>query len=63
MFSFIKVQEGLNPSKSKSEFEMKDLGQAKRIIGMEIERDTDNYILMLKQGSYVKKIFENFSML
>lgn len=50
-------------SKLKSEFEMKDLGQAKRTLGMKIERDRDNCILLLKQSSHVKKILEKISML
>ncbi|CAA3002916.1 Hypothetical predicted protein, partial [Olea europaea subsp. europaea] len=50
-------------SKLKSKFEMKDSGQAKTILGMEIDRDRDNYILRLKQGSYVKKILEKIYML
>lgn len=49
--------------KLKSGFEMNDLGQAKRILGMEIERDRNNYTLILKQGSYVKKILEKLPML
>lgn len=50
-------------SKLKSEFEMKDLGEAKRILGMEITRDRNNCILQLRQCSYVKKILEKFSLL
>lgn len=50
-------------AKLKSEFEMKDLGQAKRILGMEIERNRKYCTLILKQSAYVHKILEKFSML
>jgi hypothetical protein len=44
------------------EFDMKDLGAAKKILGMEICRDRDAKILWLSQGGYVKKVLERFSM-
>jgi hypothetical protein len=44
------------------EFDMKDLGTAKKILGMEIRRDRDAKRLWLSQADYVKKVFERFSM-
>lgn len=44
------------------EFDMKDLGNAKRILGMEIERDMSNSILFLHQSSYVSKALKKFGM-
>ncbi|KAH9679174.1 CCHC-type domain-containing protein [Citrus sinensis] len=45
-----------------SEFEMKDLGDAQRILGMEIHRDKKNESVWLTQKSYLKKVLERFSM-
>lgn len=45
------------------EFEMEDLGAAKKILGMEIYRDRKAGKLCLTQMSYVKKVLEVFSML
>jgi hypothetical protein len=44
------------------EFDMKDFGAAKKILGMEIHRDRDAKRLWLSQASYVKKVLERFSM-
>ena len=44
------------------EFDIKDLGVAKKIIGMEIRRDRDAKRLWLSQAGYVKKVLERFSM-
>ena len=44
------------------EFEMKDLGPAKRILGMEIIRDRKIGRLCLSQKSYVEKVLERFGM-
>jgi hypothetical protein len=41
---------------------MKDLGAAKKILGMEICRDRDAKKLWLSQAGYVKKVLEWFSM-
>lgn len=43
-----------------SEFEMKDLGPAKRILGMDIYRDRENGVLTLSQGAYLEKVLKNF---
>ncbi|KAH9780058.1 retrovirus-related pol polyprotein from transposon TNT 1-94-like protein [Citrus sinensis] len=43
-----------------SKFEMKDLGDAQRILGMEIRRDKKNVSVWLTQKSYLKKVLERF---
>jgi hypothetical protein len=44
------------------EFDMKDLGIAKKILEMEIRKDRDAKRLWLSQVGYVKKVLERFSM-
>jgi hypothetical protein len=44
------------------ELDMKDLGAAKKILGMEILRDRDARRLWLSQVGYVKRVLERFSM-
>ena len=43
-------------------FEMKDLGPAKKILGMKIIRDRTKRLLYLSQGGYIKKVLERFGM-
>jgi hypothetical protein len=43
-------------------FAMKDLGAAKKIIGMRITRDRKNRNLTLSQGEYIEKVLERFRM-
>lgn len=45
-----------------SAFEMKDLGEAKKLLGMEIRRDRQKKKLWLSQVDYVEKVLERFSM-
>ena len=45
-----------------SEFEMKDLGATKKILGMEIKRDRGVGKLFLTQKNYLKKVLERFGM-
>ena len=45
-----------------SAFDMKDLGEARRLLGMGIRRDRQKKKLWLSQGDYVKKVLERFSM-
>ncbi|CAA7015795.1 unnamed protein product [Microthlaspi erraticum] len=45
-----------------STFEMKDLGAARRILGMDIIRDREKGILRLSQSEYLKKVIRNFRM-
>ncbi|KAE8686874.1 cytochrome P450 71A9-like [Hibiscus syriacus] len=44
------------------EFDMKDLGAAKKILGMEIYREKDSRKLWLSQRGYVEKMLERFAM-
>ncbi|KAE8669591.1 hypothetical protein F3Y22_tig00112230pilonHSYRG00138 [Hibiscus syriacus] len=44
------------------EFDMKDLGATKKILGMEICRDRDSRKLRLSQRGYVEKMLERFAM-
>jgi hypothetical protein len=43
-------------------FVMKDLGAAKKILGMRITRDRKNHKLTLSQGEYTEKVLERFRM-
>jgi hypothetical protein len=45
-----------------SEFEMKDLGAAKKILGMEITRDRKAGLLFLSQHAYIEKVLQCFNM-
>ncbi|GJR73178.1 reverse transcriptase domain-containing protein [Tanacetum coccineum] len=45
---------------AKKEFDMKELGEAKKILGMEIIRDQSRKILRVSQSGYVSKILNNF---
>ena len=44
------------------EFEMKDLGAAKKILGMEIIRDRKSGKLYLSQKGYIEKVLHRFNM-
>ena len=44
------------------EFEMKDLGEAKKILGMEICRDRARGKVSLSQKQYLKKVLQQFGM-
>ena len=43
------------------EFEMKDLGEAKKVLGMKIERDRKGAKVSLTQKGYLKKVLQKFS--
>jgi hypothetical protein len=43
-------------------FEMKDLGEASYVIGIEIHRDRNQRILKLSQKAYIEKVLERFGM-
>ncbi|VVA40018.1 PREDICTED: Retrovirus-related, partial [Prunus dulcis] len=45
-----------------NEFEMKDLGEARKILGMEIERDRAKGKISLCQKQYLKKVLQRFGM-
>ena len=49
-------------AKLQKEFEMNELGNARRILGMEIERDRKNGTLFLSQKSYSQKVLQRFNM-
>nr|GEY53541.1 retrotransposon protein, putative, Ty1-copia subclass [Tanacetum cinerariifolium] len=44
----------------KREFDIKDLGEPKKILGMEIVRDRSHKILRVSQSGYIYKILNNF---
>ena len=44
------------------EFEMKDLGEAKKILGMEISKDRKLGRLCLSQKEYLRKVLKRFGM-
>lgn len=46
----------------KSEFEIKDLGAARKILGMDISRDREKGILTLSQNDYLIKVLKTFNM-
>ena len=43
-----------------SEFEMKDLGEAKKMLDMEIERDRRSGKVSLTQKGYLQKVLQRF---
>ncbi|KAL0537750.1 hypothetical protein IC582_026735 [Cucumis melo] len=45
-----------------NEFEMKDLGELKRILGMDVKRDKEKGLLTISQESYVIKLLEKYNM-
>nr|GEV45144.1 retrotransposon protein, putative, Ty1-copia subclass [Tanacetum cinerariifolium] len=55
-----KVEIGSTKSLLKKEFNMKELEEAKKILGMEIVRDRSRKILRVSQLGYVSKILNNF---
>ena len=44
------------------QFQMKDLGEASYIIGIQVIRDRKNKLLALSQSSYIDKVLARFSM-
>ena len=46
----------------KSEFDMKELGEARRILGISISRNRSGSIMKLDQTSYMQKVLSKFSM-
>jgi len=45
-----------------NEFEMKELGASKKILGMEIRRDRQAGKLFLSQQRYIEKVLDRFNM-
>ena len=73
MYLLLYVDDMLLPSKDRevieelklllsTEFKMKDLGQAKKILGVEIRRNMKNRLLYLSQESYLKKVLTIYGM-
>lgn len=73
IYLLIYVDDMLIAAKSKNEinklkkllssgFDMKDLGSAKKILGMEISRDRNSGLLFLSQQNYIKKVLQRFNM-
>ena len=57
------MQEIVNlKQKLSKQFEMKDLGAAKQILGMRIKRDTNSRTLLLSQDKYINKVLSRFNM-
>ena len=48
--------------KLSKQFEMKDLGAPKQILGMRIKRDTNSRTLLLLQDKYINKVLSRFNM-
>ena len=49
-------------TQQKKKFNMKDLGEAKKILGMKITRDRGSNRLWLSQENYILKMLERFNM-
>lgn len=47
----------------KRSFEMKDLGEARYVLGIEIKRDRQRGLLGLSQRGYIEKVLKRFNML
>ena len=45
-----------------SKFDMKDLGEASFVLGIEIHRDRSKGVLGLSQKAYIEKVLKKFSM-
>lgn len=45
----------------KFEFDRKDLGNVKKILGMEITRDHGNRIMSITQHGYIKRVIQRFN--
>ena len=57
------MQEIVNlKQKLSKQFEMKDLGTAKQILGMRIKRDSNSRTLLLSQDKYINKVLSRFNM-
>jgi hypothetical protein len=44
------------------EFDMKDLGPARKILGMQITRDKQRGVLQLSQAEYINRVLQRFNM-
>ena len=57
-----KVEIGKLKLQLNEEFEMKDLGEAKKILGMKIQRDRLKGTVGLSQKAYLQKVLRRFGM-
>nr|GEV88898.1 retrotransposon protein, putative, Ty1-copia subclass [Tanacetum cinerariifolium] len=55
-----KAEIGSTKSLLKKEFDMKELGEAKKILGIDIVSDRSRKILRVSQSGYISKILNNF---
>jgi ATP-binding cassette subfamily B (MDR/TAP) protein 1 len=64
MLIYAKIKKEISTFKAQlnSEFEMKDFGASKKILGMEITRDKNVGLLFLSQHSYINKVLYCFNM-
>lgn len=64
MFITTKGKFNVNRLKSQlsKEFDIKDSGEDKKILGMEIKRNRKGKKLWLSQGNYIKKVLKRFRM-
>ncbi|CAA0838475.1 Probable prolyl 4-hydroxylase 11 [Striga hermonthica] len=62
MVAFALMITSVDPCLLSQEFEMKDLGAAKKILGMEIHKDRGSKKLWLSQKGYVEKVLQRFAM-
>jgi ATP-binding cassette subfamily B (MDR/TAP) protein 1 len=44
------------------EFDMKDLGPARKILGMQITRDKQRGVLQLSQAEYINRVLQRYNM-
>ncbi|GJX51528.1 retrotransposon protein, putative, ty1-copia subclass [Tanacetum coccineum] len=59
-YQMSKAEIGSTKSLLKKEFDMKELEEAKKILGMKIVRDRSRKILRVSQSGYISKILNNF---
>ncbi|GJU90611.1 retrovirus-related pol polyprotein from transposon TNT 1-94, partial [Tanacetum coccineum] len=57
---YIRHASGYEQGVMHQEFDMKELGEAKKILGMEIVKDRSRKILRVSQSGYISKILNNF---
>lgn len=62
ILSNCKVEERKLKKCLKENFEMKDLGNVKQFLGMNIERNREKGEISINQRDYIKKIIEKFHM-
>ena len=61
-FNDLDVVNGMK-QRLKSRFEMKDMGEAKYVLGIKITRDQPNRLLTLSRESYLETVLKRFDMM